>query len=338
MSDSKEKKTNEGRRAFLSKGIMLASGLILTPLWLEGCGGGDNQGAPRTPKKSKSGTPGGDGGGSGDSGGGSTTAGAYQCVEPGELASKQNVKVVVNYAGDHVAWTDPKLKMSGLTGDDGARAMGEVDVDKYYPEPSPLGTKYVVNERVLTIKEGDSVRLCNAIIVLDPRGPAKVAKNPRNDVHVDNHFFRFEPRVHYVATRGHVTWENKDPVTHAIAAPGITPANLRPVNISDQGTAAPGKKVTTRTSADALGFIQKGWYGVNCSLHAWELGRIFVSDHAYVGWSNKANKCEVSLENVADGKYELQVWHETSNTPIKTMEIEVKAGMAPVEIKLDKIS
>ncbi len=338
MKTNKDTSTNAQRRAFLSKGIMLAGGIMLTPLWLEGCGGGDNQGDGRTPKKKKGpSTPAGDSG-SGDGGTTTPAAGSYQCVDASELGSKQSVKITVNYKGEHIDWSDPRLKKTGLAGDDGARAQGDTEVEKYYPEATPLGTKYVVDEKVLTIKDGDSVRLCNCVIVLDPRGPAKVAKNPRNNVHVLNHYFRFEPRVHDVATRGHVTWENKDPVNHAIAAPGIFPTNLPNVAISDQGTAAPNKSVTTNTGEGALGFIKKGWYGVNCSLHAWELGRIYVSDHAYAGVSSKANKCEVAFDNVADGSYELQVWHESASEPIHKEMIEVKAGFAPKSIDLAKIA
>ena len=332
--NNKDKKTNEERRKFLGRGIMIAGGLMLTPLWLEGCGGGDNQGDGRAPKKKKSSTPAPSGDGGGDGGSNTPAAGTYELVDGASLGSKQNVKVTVKYKGDHVDWTDPKLKKTGLTGDDGAGAMGEANVEKFYPEANPLGTKYVVEERVLTLKEGDSVRLCNAIIVLEPRGPAKVAKNPRNDVHVLNHFFRFEPRVHDVATKGNVSWENKDPVNHAIASSGITPAGLPGIGVSDGGTASPNKTVKTT----GLGFLKKGYYGVNCSLHAWELGRIYVCDHAYVGWSSKENKCAVSLDNVADGKYELQVWHESSNNPIKTQEVEVKAGQVEFVVELEKIA
>lgn len=338
--DSKqEKQANESRRAFLSKGIMLAGGIMLTPLWLEGCGG-DNQGDGRSTKKKKSGGGGGSTDGSASTDGGTTApeAGKYKCVDASELGSKQSLKVTVNYKGEHIDWTDPKLKKTGLAGDDGARAMGDAEVEKYYPEPNPLGTKYVVEEKVLTIKEGSSVRLCNCIIVLDPRGPEKVAKNPHDAVHVLNHFFRFEPRVHDVATKGHVTWENKDPVNHAIATSGITPTGLPAVPVSDGGTAAFGKSVTTKINDTAAGFFKKGWYGVNCSLHAWELGRIYVSDHAYVAVTSKENKCEVSLDNVADGTYELQVWHESSGNPIHSESIEIKAGVAPKVLELAKIA
>ncbi len=347
MKKNTNDSTNAQRRAFLSKGIMLAGGIMLTPLWLEGCGGGDNQGEGRAPKKKKGpSTPAGDGGG-GDSGTPTPVAGEYKCVDASELGSKQSVKITVNYKGEHIDWTDPRLKKPGLAADDGAHAMGqpkdeketvEEVLAKFYPEPNPLGTKYVVEEKVLTIKEGDSVRLCNCVIVLDPRGPAKVAKNPRNNVHVLNQYFRFEPRVHDVATRGHVTWDNKDPVNHVVATPGIFPTNLPNVAISDGGTATTGKSVSTNTGEGALGFIKKGWYGVNCSLHAWELGRIYVSDHAYAGVSSKANKCEVAFDNVADGSYELQVWHESASEPIHKEMIEVKSGFAPKSIDLAKIA
>jgi plastocyanin len=340
-SKKDNQQANESRRAFLSKGILLAGGIMLTPLWLEGCGGGDNQGDGRTAKKKKSG--GGGGAPSGDGGstdGGSTTpeAGKYQCVDPSELGSKQSVKVTVKYKGEHLEWTDPKLKKTGLAGDDGARAQGDVEVEKYYPEPTPLGTKYVVEEKVLTIKDGDSVRLCNCFVVLDPRGVAKVAKNPHSEMHVLNHYFRFEPRIHDIATKGQVSWENKDPVNHAIATSGITPTGLPAVPVSDGGTAAFGKSVTTKINDTSAGFFKKGYYGVNCSLHAWELGRIFVSDHAYVGVSSKENKCVVGLDNVADGSYELQIWHESAATPIKTMPVEIKAGAVEFSVDLEKIS
>lgn len=159
--NNKDKKTNEERRKFLGRGIMIAGGLMLTPLWLEGCGGGDNQGDGRAPKKKKSSTPAPSGDGGGDGGSNTPAAGTYELVDGASLGSKQNVKVTVKYKGDHVDWTDPKLKKTGLTGDDGAGAMGEANVEKFYPEANPLGTKYVVEERVLTLKEGDSVRLCN---------------------------------------------------------------------------------------------------------------------------------------------------------------------------------
>ncbi len=342
MKNNKQdnKQADESRRAFLSKGILLAGGIMLTPLWLEGCGGGDNQGDGRSAKKKKSsggGAPSGDGG---STDGGTTTPepGKYQCVDASELGSKQSVKVTVKYKGEHVEWTDAKLKKTGLAGDDGARAQGDAEVEKYYPEASPLGTKYVVEEKVLTLKEGDSVRLCNCFVVLEPRGVAKVAKNTHSSVHVLNQYFRFEPRVHDIATRGHVTWENKDPVNHAIATAGITPTGLPPVPVSDGGTAAFGKSVSTKVNDTAAGFFKKGYYGVNCSLHAWELGRIFVSDHAYVGVSSKGNKCEVALSDVADGSYELQIWHESSANAIKTMPIEVKAGAVEFSVELDKIA
>ena len=342
MKNSKQDKqqADESRRAFLSKGILLAGGIMLTPLWLEGCGGGDNQGDGRSAKKKKSGGGGGSSGDGGSTDGGSTTpeAGKYQCVDASELGSKQSVKITVKYKGEHLDWTDPKLKKTGLAGDNDAHTQDNAEVEKYYPTATPLGTKYVVEEKVLTIKEADSVRLCNCFVVLDPRGVAKVAKNTHSNVHVLNQYFRFEPRIHDIATKGHVSWENKDPVNHAIATSGITPTGLPAVPVSDGGTAAFGKSVTTKVNDTAAGFFKKGYYGVNCSLHAWELGRIFVSDHAYVGVSSKENKCEVALDNVADGTYELQIWHESSATPIHTEALEVKAGIAPKTVELGKIS
>lgn len=335
MKSDNKHNTNEERRKFLGVSMVLASGIVITPLALTGCGGdsaGNGRTAPKGGKSSGKRPPAGSGDG-GSSDGGSSDPGVYEVVNASDIGSKQAVKVTVNYKGPHVEWTDPSLKATGLSGDDGARAMGDVDVDKYYPQPSPLGTRYVVNEKVLTLKDGDAVRLANCIVVLEPRGVAKVAKNTHAAVEVQNHYFRFEPRVHDVAARGHVTWVNGDPVNHAIATSGVAPTGNGP-NISNGGTMAANGKLNT----EGLGFIRKGYYSVSCSLHSWELGRIMVTDHAYVGWTNKDNKGVVAIDNVADGKYELQIWHETSNSAIVKKEIEVKAGQVEFSVDLDKMA
>ena len=332
-SERQQSQADAARRSFLGAGVILASGMILTPLALAGCGGdnsGDGRKPPKTGKKPGTKPAPTDDGSSTD---GTTEPGAYTVVAAGELASKQNVKISLSYKGPHVEWTDPSLKDTNLPpGDDSARAKGEVEVDKFYPQANPLGTKYVVVEKVLTIKDGDRIGLCNCIIVLDPKGPEKVAKNSRDKVEVHNQYFRFEPRVHDVAVKGQVTWVNGDPVNHAISSSGLTPSGNGPT-VSNGGTVAPNSKINT----EGLGFIREGYYGVSCSLHGWELGRVMVTRHAYVGVSSKDNKCVVGLENVADGKYELQVWHESSNTPIKSMPIEVKSGAVDFAVELSKI-
>lgn len=326
-----QKKTvaDNSRRIFIGYG---AAALILTPLALTGCG--DNQGdnreppkgggtkKPRTPKKT-------DGGGDGKK----TQPGKYTTVEPSEIASKQTVTVDVFYKGKHVEWTDPSLKMKGLPPTDGQFAMGELEAEKHYPKANPLGTKYVVNERVLTLKEADKVKLCNVVVVLVPKGPEKVAVNKNTTPPpVDNAFFRFDPRVASVGKGAQMAWKNGDQVKHEVNgstlySPMGSPPNPQP----NPNTMGPGGDLKVTINVP-------GWYGIACGLHTWELGRIMVSDHAYNVTANAANKCKATIADVADGDYELQFWHETKdNEPISKQNITVNKDKTSFSVEIEEI-
>ncbi|MCC6573405.1 MAG: hypothetical protein IT462_06395 [Planctomycetes bacterium] len=330
-NESSTPSVNDSRRQFIGYGAM---GLILTPLVLTGCGGGDSQGDGRTPPKGggkakpKPPKTGGGDGGATTPAGGSTK---YELVDAATLSTKNNVTVDVNYLGKHVEWTDPSLKAKGLPPDDGTRAMGDMEADKHYPTPNPLGTKYVVVERILTVKDGDKVRLCNAIVVLKPTKVDKVAKNADTAPPVvDNKFFRFEPRVMSAGKGSKFLWHNGDQVKHEVNGSTLA-STISPLPGAPQpnpNSMTPGTELTVNINI-------QGWYGVACGLHTWELQRIMITDHAYNKVANAANRGKVSIADVADGEYELQVWHETTdNKPIFTKAITVNKDSVsfPVEI------
>lgn len=315
----------EGRRKFIGYGAM---GLILTPLVLTGCG--DNAGDNRTPpkgggKKPPPRKPGGGGDGSG------AVATRYKAVPAGELATRLAVSVDVAYKGKHVEWTDPSLKMTGLPPDDGSRAMGDMEPEKHYPTPNPLGTKYVVNERVLTVKDGDKVKLCNAVVVLRPVKVEKVAANTvKAPPMIDNKFFRFEPRVLAVAMGAQLKWHNGDLVKHEVKGSTLAPEDA-PSPVINPDSMGPDQELKTNMPAP-------GWFGITCGLHSWELQRIMVSDHAYTAVTDGKNKGKVTINDVAEGDYELQIWHETQDKrPYFTKAITVTKDAVNFPIELEEI-
>jgi plastocyanin len=76
-------------------------------------------------------------------------------------------------------------------------------------------------------------------------------------------------------------------------------------------------------------FKKPGIVKVTCDVHDWMVGYVVSADHPFYAVSGGGGKFK--LENVPDGSYTLEIWHEKLGK--KTMKVDVK-GEAKVEVAL----
>ena len=162
---------------------------------------------------------------------------------------------------------------------------------------SPQGAKKPVAKPVAT---KDSVEASNIVIWLKPHNPTTppvavpAAGRPMPQVAQSNK--SFDPHVLVIEAGTPVQFPNKDPFLHNVFS-------LFEGKRFDLGFYEAGSSKTVHFDRPGVSFLF-------CNIHPEMSGAVIVVDTPYFGMSDRTGR--VSIANVPDGRYELNVWYERS--------------------------
>ncbi|MCA8940584.1 MAG: hypothetical protein KDB07_12280, partial [Planctomycetes bacterium] len=145
----------------------------------------------------------------------------------------------------------------------------------------------------------------------------------------ENRRYRFS-RVLVAPEYGTVTMKVYDNTQHNIK---VADRESGWVAVDKTETSAEGKEVTSQE-------LEPGTYKVTCSMHAWELGWVYTTQHAAFGVTGcdldtdpvkdhgkaRTNDGKVTIANLAVGKYKVEVIHD--GKVIETGDVEIKKDEA----------
>jgi plastocyanin len=144
----------------------------------------------------------------------------------------------------------------------------------------------------LLVSEG---KLENAVVFLDAVKSGKAYKE--GPVRIDNLQCNFVPRVSIGHKGGHLVARNSDPITHNTNM-SLVQNNSTIMNSSLKKGASTKPKKLKKT----------GVVRVQCDLHEWMVGAVFVHDSPYAVLTQADGS--FSLGDVPPGEYTLKTWHE----------------------------
>jgi plastocyanin len=161
-----------------------------------------------------------------------------------------------------------------------------VTIDQYV-----CGKEKEPEDLVLSSKNG----IRNAVVSLQnvPAGAKRDWNFPA--AKMDQKQCSFIPRVVVVPVGGTVEFLNSDRLLH----------NVRSIGKENP----PFNRAQPHARSISFVFKQPELLRVDCDLHSWMRGWVVVAEHPFYAVTNEQG--EFILENVPQGKYTLQIWHES---------------------------
>jgi len=304
------------RRDFLKAASFAAAGFVITPL-VVACGAEEPAkkappaGGGGAPKKPAAKPPAG-------SNAGATPANRPVLVNtPDEVGDRGTVKFS--------ATTKKPAETKYLTVDDKATNAAEAKAVN--------GGKGPVDDSLVVVAGKDGTNAVADVLFTIEIGAGVKALKHTGDAAGVNWDFRFTRMMH-VGQGKTVTYKIGDPVNH-----NINIKNPKGTDIGDQKNGqSDASGPTKHTFASATAFAIPGAYEVACSMHNWEKGYLWVSNHAYVGVTGNPHDNHgeghnhvqgnldgtVTIKDVPVGKHKVKVVRE--GREVHSFEIEVKKG------------
>jgi len=129
----------------------------------------------------------------------------------------------------------------------------------------------------------------------------------------------FIPHVVIVPVGGTVEFLNSDRLLH----------NVRSIAKENP----PFNRAQPHARSISFTFKRPELLRVDCDLHSWMRGWVVVAEHPFYALTNEQG--EFALENVPQGKYTLQVWHETLGNVTQEVVVGSK-GATTVSVTMGK--
>lgn len=139
------------------------------------------------------------------------------------------------------------------------------------------------------------------------------AEAPKEEVELDQRGCLYVPRVAAARVGQPVVFINSDPLFHNVRS--LTKEN-RKFNMAMPRKHQRATKIFTRPEI----FLQ-----AKCSVHPWMGAYLAIMDHPFFSVSNAQG--EVTIQNLPEGKYTIEAWHESLGT--QTKEITINGEMTP---------
>jgi plastocyanin len=196
-----------------------------------------------------------------------------------------------------------------LTGSAVEQKKVAVTIDQYI-----CGKEKPADDIVLSPDKG----IRDAVVSLQSPPSRGKGEAPLPTVQIDQKQCEFVPRVVVVPVGGTVEFLNSDRLLH---------------NVRTFSTANPSFNRTHPTARTIrVIFKEPEIIRVECDLHSWMRAWVVVTDHPVHAVTN--DQGEFTLDNVASGKYKLQVWQESLGSVTK----DVTAGdsITTVTVEMSK--
>jgi hypothetical protein len=162
-----------------------------------------------------------------------------------------------------------------------------------------------LKEESLVVNEKNS-GLANVIVSLylargkkAPKPHPQYAETAEAEVRLDNEHCRFNPHVVLLRTTQTLLIGNKDKVGHNTKIDTISNVPINPI------VPAEGEMKQKFPKEERLPAL------VSCSIHPWMNARVLIKESPYMAVSDEDGK--FTIENLPEGKWTFQVWHETCN-------------------------
>jgi plastocyanin len=134
--------------------------------------------------------------------------------------------------------------------------------------------------------------LSDAVVYLEGSRPNKIESSAIK-ADIEQKSKHFNPLVTVVQTGSSINFPNKDTVRHHVYS--FSPAKKFEL------------KLYSGVPANPVVFDKAGTVVLGCNIHDSMLAYVYVVDTPYYGKTDKTGQIKIS--NIADGKYELKVWH-----------------------------
>jgi plastocyanin len=180
------------------------------------------------------------------------------------------------------------------------------------PNCKPLHKEPPLDERVVVGKGGE---LANAVVYL--KGDLK-GEVPADEVLLDQVNCIYTPHVVSAMVGQKVIAQNSDAFLHNVNVQSeISPKNVaQPVKGQRDPIATKGAE----------------YFKVVCNVHPWMSAWVAVFDHPFHSVTIDDGTFEIPTKGLADGEYEIAVWHERFKDNCATGKVTVKGGKGTIDL------
>ncbi len=168
-----------------------------------------------------------------------------------------------------------------------------------------------------TTSDKTGAPLADVVIYLEPAAgvPADLPAEP--DAVVAQEGMQFVPYLTTIRVGTRVSFPNRDNMEHHVKS--FSEAKPFELKIYSAGTPAP------------ITFDKIGMVGLNCLLHDWMRGFIYVVDTPY--FANTDRTGVATVVDLPEGKYEARAWHPDMSTYIAPLTQEITIGPGTTSIR-----
>ena len=210
--------------------------------------------------------------------------------------------------------TSAMAEITGTVKFDGpAPARVELKAAMADPNCKALHTEPVLSEQVIVGKGGE---LANAVVYLkgDLKGTA-----PADEVVLDQVGCVYTPHVVSATVGQKVVAKNSDSFLHNV--------NVKCILNKPKNIAQPGKN-----QVDPVPSAEAEFYQVACNVHPWMQAWVAVLPHPYHSVTIEDGTYYIDTKGLADGEYEVSVWHEKFKNDCATGKVTVKDGKGSLDL------
>ncbi len=171
----------------------------------------------------------------------------------------------------------------------------------------------------VVVKSDTGQPLANAVVQLNSPAAAKAAKSGAAPAIVQRDK-AFHPQVTVITTGTAVNFPNEDNVRHHVYS--FSPAKRFELKLYSGTPAAP------------VVFDKPGLVVLGCNIHDHMVAWVHVVDTPYHGTTDAQGR--LSLTNVPNGRYQMQVWHQRMppQAPVAPQAVEIGASDKTLPITL----
>lgn len=214
-----------------------------------------------------------------------------------------------------------------------AQVTGKVMLEGQAPDPAQLNMAAdpkcqaahpnpVLDDAIMV---GPGNELANVVVnIKAPEGKKLEGAAPKDAITIDQKGCQYSPHVVGMMVGQQLVMKNSDPIPHNVHSVALD---------NDQFNIGQTQQGQENKVGDKIKVAER--FMIKCDIHPWMTVQVNAFDHPFFAVSNDKGEFSIPTKGLADGKYEIEIWHEKCAAEPIVHEIEVKDGKAKVEdIKL----